>query len=320
MVRTVGILLLLVLLTVVAWLLLNPEPEVIQGEVEATQIDVSAKIPGRVDSILVREGDRVGPGQLLVVLESPEIRAKLKQAAAAARAASAQSEKADRGAREEEVRQARSVWQRATHGAELAEKTFGRIENLHRDGVVPEQRRDEAEAQWKAAHDAAEAARAVYDQALAGARSEDRKAASALAEQAGGAVAEVEAFLEETRLHAPIGGEIVELVVDPGELVSAGFPIVTIVDLRDSWITFHLREDRLSGLRIGDTLRAGFPALGGKQIDLRVSYISAMGDFATWRATNALGGFDLKTFEVRARPVQPIDRLRPGMSAIVAWD
>ena len=139
-------------------------------------------------------------------------------------------------------------------------------------------------------------------------------------DQAAGAVAEVEAFLEETRLVAPIDGEVVECVVDPGELVSAGYPILTLVDLDDIWVTFNLREDRLADLRMGDRLIARIPALGNQQVEFKISYISPLGEFATWRATQASGDFDLKTFEIRARPVQQAPGLRPGMSAIVTWD
>ncbi len=316
----VGCLALLLMFSVATWFLVHPSPEFLQGEVEATQIDVAAKIPGRVGTVNVREGQRVRKGQLLVTLDSPEIKAKLAQATAAEHAASAQRDKADQGAREEEIRGARELWQRAERGADLAEKTFGRVDRLSADGVLPAQKLDEAEANWKASRDAANAAKARYDMALAGARAEDRETAGALVDQAAGAVAEVEAFLEETRLVAPIAGEVVECIVDPGELVSAGYPILTLVDLDDIWVTFNLREDRLASLRMGGRLIARLPALGNREVELKISYISPLGEFATWRATQASGDFDLKTFEIRARPVQQTPGLRPGMSAIVTWD
>jgi len=316
----VGCLVLLSIFSVATWLLVHPSPEILQGEVEATQVDVAAKIPGRVGAVNVREGQRVRKGQLLVTLDSPEIRAKLAQATAAENAASAQRDKADRGAREEEIRGARELWQRAERAADLAEKTFRRVDRLSADGVLPAQKRDEAEANWKASRDAANAAKARYDMAVAGARAEDREAAGALVDQAAGAVAEVEAFMEETRLVAPIDGEVVECIVDPGELVSAGYPILTLVDLDDIWVTFNLREDRLAGLRMGGRLIARLPALGNREVELKISYISPLGEFATWRSTQASGDFDLKTFEIRARPVQQAPGLRPGMSAIVTWD
>jgi HlyD family secretion protein len=319
-VRTLAILAVLVVLSLAGWLAFHPADHLVQGEMEATTVDVAPKIPGRVDSVLVREGDHVVKGQILATLDSPEIRAKLAQANAAHDAASAVKDKAQHGAREEEIRGARELWQRAEHAADLAHKTLARVANLYKDGVVSAQKMDEAEAQDKTARDAANAAKAGYDMAVAGARVEDRTAASAVADQAAGVVSEVESYLGETRLKAPISGEVADRVVDPGELVATGYPVITLVDLEDVWLTLNLREDELAGLKVGDRLRARVPALADREFDFAVSYIAVQGDYATWRATNALGGFDLKTFEVRARPVAKIDGLRPGMSGLVKWN
>jgi HlyD family secretion protein len=309
----------LVVVSVAGWLLCAPRTEFLQGEVEATQVDIAAKIAARVDSLHVERGQTVHRGDLLVTLHSPEIEAKLAQATSAARAAQAQSAKAGHGAREEELRAAESQWRRAEHAVALAESTFRRVERLHRDGVVSTQRRDEAETGFKTARDAADGARALYDQARHGARSEDREAASALAGQAAGAVSEVRSYLGETRLVAPRDGEVADLAVDAGELASPGYPIVSLVDLADEWVVLQVREDRLHGLKVGDALRARFPALGRAYVPLIVSGIAPLGDYATWRATNASGDFDLKTFEVRARPAHAVPGLRPGMSALVPW-
>ncbi len=298
----------------------RPAPEVLQGQVDATEVNVAAKIGGRVATLAVREGQTVGKGDLVATLDSPELAAKRAQAEAAKAAAAAQRAKAFNGAREEEVRAARSVWQRARHAADLAEKTFRRVDRLHDDGVVPTQRRDEAEAALRTATDAEEAARASYDMAVKGARSEDKDAASALVDRAAGAVSEVEAFLAETRLTSPIAGEVYRRNVEPGEVVAAGYSIATVVDLSDVWATFNVREDRLAGLGVGRRFTARVPALGAADLEFEVYYVAPQGDFATWRATSAQGGFDLKTFEVRARPTGRHDGLRPGMSVLVARD
>ncbi|HPK65717.1 MAG TPA: efflux RND transporter periplasmic adaptor subunit [Thermoanaerobaculia bacterium] len=307
------------LLLAAAWWSSRPAPDVVQGEVEATQVNVSAKIPARLASLAVREGEVVAAGDLVATLDSPELTARLQQAEAARAAAAAVRDKAYAGAREEEIRAAREVWQRAMHARELAEKTFARVERLHADGVLPTQRRDEAEANLVTSRDAEEAARATYDMAVNGARREDKAAAAATVDRASAAIAEVEAFRAETTLTAPVAGEVYRKHVEAGELVGAGYPIVTIVDLTDVWVTFNLREERLAGLAIGDRLTARVPALD-REIELAVSFIAPQGDFATWRSTSAQGGFDLKTFEMRARPVAPVAGLRPGMSAIVTWD
>jgi HlyD family secretion protein len=296
----------------------QPAPEVLQGQVEATEIDVSSKIPGRIDTVTVREGMNVRKGDIIATLDSPEISAKLAQATSARAAASAQRDKANRGAREEEIRAAESQWIRAREAADLAERTFRRVERLAKDGVTPSQRRDEAETVWKTSREAEAAAKALYDMARNGARTEDKAAATAMVGVASGSVAEVEAFLRETTVHAPATGQVYRRSIEPGEMVAAGLPIVTLVDLDDAWATFHVREDKLAGLTVGTRLRLAIPALGQRVEEFDVSYLAPEADYATWRPTNAQGGFDVKSFEVRARPVRPIPGLRPGMSVTLA--
>ncbi len=317
--RTAVMLAILVVVIVLGWIAVRPTPDLVQGEFEATEVRVAGKIPARIEEIHVREGDTVRCGDLLVSLSSPEIEAKLDQAEAVHAAATAQREKADVGPREEEIQGARNLWLRAKTAADLADTTAARVERLYRDGVVPEQRRDEAVANRNASREAANAAQAAYDMALSGARSEDRRSAAAMEDQAAGAVTEVQAYLDETRLVAPIDGEVSVVVSESGEIAAAGYPILTILDLDDTWVSFNLREDRMQAIRMGSHLHARVPAIGEEEVELKVNYIAAQGDYATWRATSAAGGFDLKTFEVRARPVKPVAGLRPGMSAIVDW-
>jgi HlyD family secretion protein len=315
-----GILLLLVMLTIVGWLIIVPAPLVVQGEVEAAEVRVASKIFGRVDSIFVKEGSSVLRGQVLISIYSPEIDAKFEQATAAQRAAGAQKDKAFIGARKEKVQGAYNMWQIAKAQSDYAEKTFQRISNLYKDGVVSAQKMDEAEAKTKASKQQTEAAQASYDMALTGARIEDKKAASALVDQASGAVSEVQAYLEETNLMAPIDGEVAEIIPNRGELISPGYPIVNIVDLDDIWVTFNLREDFLTSIKMGSRLLASIPAIGNREVELKVNYINALGSYATWSSTKTSGDFDMKTFEVRAVPVDIIEGLRPGMSAIVEWE
>jgi HlyD family secretion protein len=316
----IGLACILAMLSIAGWFLLKPPPLIIQGEVEATQVQVASKISGRVESLEVRKGDAVHKGQLLVTIESPQIRAKIKQAEAAKKAAGARRDKVYSGARKEEIRTALNMWQRAKAAADLAGKTYERVRRLNMDGVLPAQKLDEAKAQQEAAQRVEKAARAAYDMALVGARKEDRESAEALADEASWAMAEAETYLDETRLMAPMAGEVADIIPEAGELITPGYPLLVLVDLKDVWVSFNLREDLLAKIRMGTILRAGFPALGSRTAELRVNYITAMGDFATWRATKASGDFDLKTFEVRAVPVQPLAGLRPGMSAIVNWD
>lgn len=305
--------------TLAGYFIISPEPLIVQGEVEASQIRVSSKIAGRVEALHVQEGAGVDKGQLLVTIESPEIEAKLKQAKAAKKAAAAQKTKADRGTRKEKIISARNMWQKARAAEELAEKTFNRVADLYQNGVLPAQKMDESRAVYIAAERSTEAAKALYDMAVRGARQEDKTSAEAMMNKAEGAVDEVEAYLKETKLKAPLKSEVAGIVPGVGELVTPGFPIVTLVDLNDVWVTFNLREDLLSDIRMGSFVRAKFPALNNREIKLKINYITALGQYATWHATKASGDFDLKTFEVRARPMRKIAGLRPGMSALVVW-
>ena len=305
--------------TIAGYFIISPEPLIIQGEVEAAQIRISTKISGRVETLHVKEGDAVKKGQLLVTIESPEIEAKLKQATAAKKAATAQKAKTDKGTRKEKIILAHNMWLKAKAAEDLAEKTYKRVENLHKDGVLPAQKMDEASAQYLVSQRTSQAAKATYDMATRGARQEDKMAAEAMMHKAEGAVAEVEAYLRETRLKAPLKSEVTSIIPKAGELITPGFPIVNLVDLDDVWVTFNLREDLLSDIRIGSVITAKFPALNNREIKLKINYITALGQYATWHATKASGDFDLKTFEIRGTPVKKVAGLRPGMTALVTW-
>lgn len=305
-------------LSIGLWLAFRDPVIVLEGEVEATEVDVAAKIPGRIERVAVRRGQVVHKGDELFVISSPELEAKLDQAEAARSVARAIYRKTETGPREQEIRATREQWKRAEAAADLAGITAERMARLQASGVVPRQRYDEAETQARASLAAAEAARAILHLAIEGAREEDRSAAGAMEAQAAGAVAEVEAFMAETLIRAPIDGEVSSLLIDAGELAPAGFPVITLVDRSDTWVVFQIREDLLATVGIGTELLGKVPALGGREIRMRVDYIAVMGAFATWRATSASSGFDLKTFEVHARPVDPIEELRPGMSVIVS--
>jgi len=314
-------LLVLVLLLVAGgiWLAFRGGGDLVQGMADADSVNVAAKISARVAQLHVREGDRVEAGQLLFELDSPEVAAKHSQVSAVLEAAQAQSDKANEGARSEEIRAAEANWRRALAANELAQSTWRRLDTLYGEGVVSRQRRDEAQAQARSSAELQAAARAQYDQALAGARRQDREAASAQVRQAEGAVAEVRAAQDEVAAHAPLAGEIGKRLADVGELVPAGYPVFTVVDVDHLWVSLNLREDQFAGTRPGRRLRGDIPALGLKGVEFRVYYISPAGDYATWRATRQSSGYDVKSFEIRARPAQPVKDFRPGMSVLFPW-
>jgi len=292
----------------------RPVHQPIQGQIEAQETNVSSKIPGRVGKIHVTLGTTVKQGQLLFELDSPEVRAKMTQAKAAQDAAGAVYQKAQAGARPEEVTAAKFNWERAQTGAGIAKLTYQRAQAMFAEGVIAQQKRDEAEAQWRAADQLAQAARAQYDMAQRGARPEDKLAAEAQTRQVGGVVAETEAALNETQIKAPANGEVTKLSIQTGELAPQGYPVVTLVDLSDVWAVVSIREDEFKPFAAGSTHDGYVPALK-VTAPFKATYVAALPAFATWRAARP-GGTDLRTFEVRLKPTTAVAGLRPGMTVV----
>ena len=299
------------------WFAYQPKPQRLQGQVEAQQYNISSKIAGRIDQVFVRKGDLVQKGQPVFTILSPEIEAKLAQAVAGKDAADALAKEANTGARKQQIEAAHDQWKQAKAAADLMEKTFHRIDNLYKDGVVPQQKRDEAYTRFQTARFAANSAYQMFKMAEEGARDEEIEAAEGKARMAAGAVAEVEVYADETRIESWHKGEVSQILMQSGELAPQGFPVVTIMDMNDAWVVFHVREDRLAEFTKGAEFSGSIPALGGSSHRFRVSHVAVMGDFATWRATNSDKGFDMRSFEVEARPINPIEGLRAGMSVLV---
>lgn len=306
----------IVIVSLIGFFTFSKGPEIIQGQAEADEYRVSSKVPSRVLELKVREGDKVKAGDTLVILEAPEVMAKLKQAHAAESAAQAISDKAQRGTREEQLQAAYELWQKAKAGLEIAEKSYRRVDRLFQQGVMSAQKRDEAKANYDAMIATEKAADSQYQMAKNGARREDKAAAAAQVERAKGAVAEVASYMNETILTAVADGEVTEIFPKVGELVGTGAPIMNITRLDDMWITFNVREDFLKDFEVGAEVNAFVPAFQ-KEIRLKITYMKDLGTYAAWKATKTQGQYDMKTFEVKAVPVERTKGLRPGMSAII---
>jgi HlyD family secretion protein len=312
-----GLIIVIVLVFIIGIYVYKPEPVILQGEAVASEVRISGKVPGRIKAFMAEEGSSIQAGDTLVIIDSPELNAKLDQATSAENAALAQNKKANKGARKELILGAYEMWQKSLVGVDITKKSFDRVQRLYDKGVLPAQKRDEAEAQYKAAVATANAAKSQYDMALNGAELEDKEAALALVGRAKGAVKEVESYLQETTLTSPIDGEISEIYPKRGELVGTGAPIMTIVDMNDIWFSFNVREDLLGSMKVGSTFKVKIPALNNQEVEVKISYVKALASYATWKATKTSGQFDVKTFEVRARPTQKVADLRPGMTALV---
>ena len=311
-----GFVVVIIIVALIGVFTLSRDPEIMQGQVEVSEYRVSSKVPGRILEIRVKEGDYVKVGDTLAILDAPEVRAKMEQARSAENAASAIELKAQNGARKEQIQGAFQVLQQAKAGLEIAEKSYNRIQRLFDEGVMSAQKRDEVYAQYKAIEAQCKAAQAQYDMAVAGARMEDKLAAQAQVGRARGAVNEVKSYLGETVQTAQMEGEVSSIYPKVGELVGTGSPIMTISMMNDLWGTFNVREDQLNGMNVGTEFTAFIPAFN-KDVKMKVYYMKDQGSYAVWKATKANGQYDLKTFEVKARPVEKLEGLRPGMSLII---
>ena len=304
------------IVALIGFFALGRDPEWIQGQVEVSEYRVSSKVPGRILEIRVKEGDFVKVGDTLAILDAPEVQAKMEQARSAENAAAAQQEMANNGARQEQVQGAYQLMQQAKAGMDIAEKSYQRVQRLFDEGVMSAQKRDEAYANYKAMEAQYKAAESQYDMAKNGARHEEKMAATAMVNRAKGAVQEVSSYIHETVQIAQMEGEVTDIYPKVGELVGTGSPIMTIAIMNDLWGAFNVREDQLNGMEIGKTFRAFVPAFN-KEVEMKVYYMKDQGSYAVWKATKANGQYDLKTFEVKARPTEKFDGLRPGMSLII---
>ena len=311
-----GFVIVVAIVAAIGYFTLDRGENIIQGEVEVAEYRISSKVPGRILELRVREGDFVHAGDTVAILEAPEVNAKKTQAQSAEQAAAAISDMAQAGARQEQIAGAKEMWQKAEVGVDIAKKSYERVQHLFEEGVVTAQKRDEVLAQYEAAQATAKAAKSQYDMAVNGARNEEKRAAAAQVNQARGAIQEVNSYLRETIQIAQADGEVSSIYPKVGELVGTGAPIMTISMMDDMWGTFNVREDQLKGMKVGDTFIAYSPAFD-KELEMKVYYIKDEGSYAVWKATKSTGQYDLKTFEVKARPVKAFEGLRPGMSLII---
>ena len=312
----IGFATVVVLVAVIGYFTLGKEDEVIQGEIEVSEYRVACKLPGRITELRVKEGDMVHKGDVLAVVEIPEANAQEKVAEATANATEALSDLTQAPNREEIIKTAYSIYQQALTANDVAQKTYGRLQRLFNEGVVSAQKRDEAEAAFLTTKSAVEVALSQYELAKSGKREETKQLAKSQAKAAREAVQVVKSVLKETVQRATADGEVSTIYPKVGELVGLGSPIMSIAMTNDVWATFNIREDQLKGMKIGSRLKAYIPAFG-KEIDFQVTAIKDKGTYAVWKATKSTGQYDLKTFQVKAKPLQRIDGLRPGMSVIL---
>ena len=299
--------------------LLRPEPLLVQGEVDATRLDIAARVDGRVKEVPVERGQNVAAGAVLVRIDNPETLAKFEQMRAAKAVADAQLANVLVGTRVETIAARKAEMERAQAAVVLAQKTFDRTNTLTQQGNAPQARLDQVTDSLHEAERALDQAKSAYEQAVNGYTKEERAISGANVEKANADIQSVQSVIDQLQVYAPVASQIYQRNVEPGEYVSPGVPLVTLIDLADVWIHFDLREDLVKGLKVGDRFDVRIPALDDRIVTVEVKLIATKGEYASWRATRASGDFDLRTFSIRAYPVQPVPELRPGMSAYLDW-
>lgn len=299
--------------------LLRPEPLLVQGEVDATRLDIAARVDGRVKEIPVERGQNVAAGAVLVRIDNPETLAKDTQMKAAKAVAAAQLANVLAGTRAEAIAARKAELERAQAALVLAQKTFDRTNTLTAQGNAPQARLDQVTSVLHESERAVDQAKSAHDQAVNGYTKEERDIARANVEKADADIQTVRSIIDQLVVSAPIASQVYQRNIEPGEYVSPGVPLVTLIDLADVWIHFDLREDLVKTLKVGDRFDVRIPALEDRRITVEVKLIATKGEYASWRATRASGDFDLRTFSIRAYPVQPVSELRPGMSAYLDW-
>jgi HlyD family secretion protein len=301
------------------WYLAQPQPLIIQGEADATRIDIAARVDGRVSKRPVERGDNVSAGQLLYEIDNPELTTKLKEAQAGLAVASAQLANIEAGTRAEVIAQRKAAVETASANLTLAQHTYDRVKELAGNGNAPIQRLDEVTDQLQVAQRSLDQAKAALLAAVNGYTAEERGIARANVVKAQASIDTIKAQVDELIVKAPVASQVYQIGAELGEYVSPGVPLLSLVDLTDVWLRFDLREDLAKGLKVGDRFTMRVPALGDRTITAEIKVIATKGEYAGWRATRATGDFDLRTFEIRAYPVEPLPQLRPGMSVYAEW-
>ena len=301
------------------WYLVRGQPLLVQGEVDATRFDMAARVDGRVADIPVERGQDVAAGSVLVKIDNPETLAQKNQAITAELVAEAQLAHINAGTRAEDIEARKAALDRAQAAVVLANKTYDRISQLTGHGHASVAELDKATDSLQETQRAADQAKSAYEEAVNGYTKEEREIAQATVKKAIADITEVQSIIDQMVVYAPVASQVYQRNVEPGEYVSPGVPLITLIDLNDLWVHFDLREDLVKTLKVGDRFKVRVPALADREIIVEVRLIATKGEYASWRATRATGDFDLRTFSIRAYPIDKVAGLRPGMSAYLDW-
>src|SRR5712672_2752888 len=232
--------------------LIRGEPLLVQGEVDATRLDIAARVDGRVGDIPVARGQNIAANAVLVRIDNPETLAKHEQALAAKVVAEAQLANINAGTRAEVIAARKAALERAQASVVLAQKTFDRTSQLAEHGNAPQARLDQATDALHESQRATDQAKSAYEQAVNGYTAEERQISAANVQKAVADIAAVQSIVDQMVVYAPVASQVYQRNVEPGEYVSPGVPLITLIDLNDVWVGFDLREDLVRTIKIGD--------------------------------------------------------------------
>ena len=301
------------------WYLTRPQPLLVQGEIDSTRTDIAARVDGRVAKVPVLRGENVTAQTPLVQIDNPELVARYHEAEAAQKVAEAELARIRVGTRQEIVAERKAGIDRATADVVLAKQNYDRVRRLAADQYAPQAQLDQMTDQLSVAQRSYDQAKLAYDEAVNGFTREEHEIAEANVTKAAATVATLKSLVDQMVVVAPAAAQVYRINVEDGEFVAPGVPLLSLVDLEDIWVRFDLREDLLKGMKLGDRIDVRIPALGDRKVTAEVKLIYSKGEYAGWRATRATGDFDLRTFQIRAYPVEKIPGLRPGMSVYAEW-
>lgn len=287
------------------------------GMVDAEFVDVSSSLPGRIDSVFVHEGDEVKAGQTLAILKDEEMNTIQQQALDAIVIAENTKDLADRGAAPEIVESARNLQKIAKDQMILMEKTYSRFSQLYKEGVVSGQEYDLVKFRYQAAQKELETAKLNVELLEKGGNQQMRNKAEALVNQAKNAEKLTQQIKEKSIVKAPTSGIISSLISKTGEMVNAGYPMMTIQKDHSFSISFNLRQDQMSKLEKGSLVKIKIPGVMPEEISARVTELAPAMGYADFVPENQKGQFQLRTFKIKCTPIDmnKIQGLRVGMTA-----
>ncbi|REC53996.1 secretion protein HlyD [Chryseobacterium piscium] len=316
----------IVLVIALIYLFQNKSPEsnkeAVIGMVDAEFVDVSASLPGRVIELLVKEGDEVKEGEVVAQMKTSEIETIQAQVSEAVTVAQNQLDKINRGVEPEVLKSAENLQQIAKQQMDLMNKTYTRFQNLYSEGVISGQERDIIFFKYKAAQKELETANLNVQLLQRGNNQELKNSAQAILNQAKSADQLAQEIKDNASIKAPASGKISTMVSNKGEMVNAGYPMMTIQKDNSFFVKFNIRQNQMTKIEKGSTVKMKIPGCLPEEMKGTVVELAPALGYADWVPEKQNGEFELRTFQIKVKPenMNSIKGLRSGMTAQLVFD